>query len=1635
MEVYNWHTSTFESVSVPMPDGGRAQHAAALLGDGTVLLAGGTADPAVVGGGLIAAADVFELGARNDSSGTWDGTFLPVNGDMQFPRRLADTVTINNGRVFLIGGLTATGGALAQSEIYTPRGGLNLRPSARTDLSSSQQSWAYGAPLVYRLTDPELDDVRVVVQWSNNGGRMWHAAASQAVTIGGDVAEAPAPLTSGDFDVETQAIAPRIFPQSDHTYIWAMTQDIPRPPEGGSTGPYIFRTIPFGAVQGSSAQSVPVTVLYNTKVIPTILPLASSTGVPGAEQGGDIEIWVHLRDIDGTGSPSNGDAAEAYFDYAIDANGDGIINDGQEFWNPMSATGAAKYEAQRGNNLQTGLMTYSESYLASEPEFGARPADKGWTVFEWDSVYDLGAPASSRADVFVRVRPYDNLGGVTPDEGFSAFLFNETNQPESIRLVRDPEGLWLDQFVPSGGNRFSVAVNEPLEFHFNGLVDPASVNEETIQIRLFGSQVLGVFTTEQDEQAFTSLVTFYPRTNSTDQDELVFSEQDNPTVLFPFNEYSVFIPGYAAHESLPMTTATVLPDLSGFATEPDETSHLVQNVEIDTSFTTNAGNYDNGEPNQLELITPVGGSSLAPDAAGITLSYSSGVDLTTVRWPNITLTVNNAGGPTAATAAAPVIPFQTSITNVQDPVTGHITSTVEIVPLTHLPSGRTITVQTDSGMLGANGRPVAATETAFTVVSYGTKSVAYNEDFSSQTFEDSSIANPAAWGTDPCAPGALTGLQGGGTPPQGGADLYVPDGAVVNITNAVSDYGNITVEKGGILRIRATSAVTIRATGDVSIAGTVDFKGENGWTATQGNVSSSTYQYTSPRSPGNHLGGTGYNQGGSGGKSQQTSAVRTAGSNGSGPEYGGGGLVAGNTTYYYYGAGGGAGAGHGAAGLPGGMAAAYSSSWTAMGNISVPGGTTGDPDMIVGPSAGSGGGGGGSSTYSTGWYHGGGGGGAGAGAVSIVCDGTFDLKPSGYMDGRGGDGGSTTHYGGSGGGGSGGGLKVTAGVAAKLDGVVDLRGGHGGPRATAYFSDYYARYQLVYGTMRFGGDGGPGRFVAAAPNFVSADDVRVKGQLMVQKVASIPTTSLAAVAPPSAFLNGGTVDVGTATAVHYSSLTVGSGKTVDLVGSNALTIFADVINVQGTLRINGKEPTWGFSTVNTGGVSGYAPTMDYYLGSSPPTQYVGAPGVLGGGKGGNGYSSGTATAANIYNAAGTDGVGPNKGKNKYLTSGGWQNGTYFYYGGDPGGGGGGNATGGASGWAPYVIPGYYNYVGLAAGTTSGRSPSAVEADVANGGGTGDPSTISVTNLSSFVGSGGGGGNAGKYIYSPCNWNYFGMAASAGSGGGALALVGDDTLTVSGTIESKGGGGNVSGAAYASYGYNHSGGGAGSGGTVLLIGDTVEIAPVTNINSATSGATFDLNGGIGGGWRQQYKNSSTISRYPTYNSQGNFGGDGGFGRLVVQYKTSLNGGATLFNRGGMEHVGFDDIYRRYTVLAGSARSTCLGGSNGGSYRSKWYDLGSVSPVVSNLFAGKVGSNTNFTLQGEGAQSHPHNPGPGGTGEPDPTRTSGMQSVSSNFLNGWRFFRFGGVISRASTDPTKPAPAIDNVQFPHVTDDVD
>lgn len=1634
MELFNWETSTFEPVNAPMPDGPRAEHLGTLLGDGSVLLAGGRTDASVANAPVVPAADVFFLGTRDAASGSWSGSYAPVNGDMKTPRSQAQSTAIMNGRVFVAGGIDAAGAPVAAIEVYTPERGSNARPAARVSLPSNKQSWAFGAPIYYRLSDPEADPARVVVQWSNDGQVTWQNASPQADTIGGDVAEGTAGLATALVDNEAVTIDPvaRNTP-GDHIYIWAMSRDIPRPPPGTSVGGYNIRVIPYGAVQGEIGVSEPVEVLYNTKIVPTILPMENRvTGVPQSQQGGDILIWTHLRDVDGVGTNANGDPASVAFDYAVDANNDGQIRgDDNEFWFPMTPSGApaAGTVALTPYPQVAGAQTYSESAQDSDPAFGQRPASKGWTKFDWDSVYDLGAPATSVNNVWLRVTPYD------ADEGFPRVLRNRAGQPEELRLVRDPDALWLSSFSPRGGNKAAVKPNEPIDFLFNGVVAAGSVTAQTFQIYRGASRVEGVFVTTQTGPR-SSTVTFFPQPQNTTNDAPFYSVTSNPTVLFPFNEYRFRIPGYVRRTD-PKAGTMIRPAGATFPAET-RTFRLVQNVPIDGDedaqyrFTTTSGHFDDGVTPTRTTQFPTSGGTLPSRTSTFSLSFNHAIDSSTVKWTNgASPGIRVTGDQSAKSGPTPwVVPGRWSVTNTvaND---GTTTSTATFTPLHKYPSDMGVVLQSGSGLLGTNGRPVSTFSASYSTLPYGRVNASQTETFTTDAQNDTAVTT-AAWAIDPCTPGVVTGLQDGSTTPQGGSDLTVNSGQTVTISVTPADYNNITVNKGGTLIIRASSAATIRAKGNVTINGLVTFAGDPGYSGQQG-LSTQYYYLTAAQTAGTRAGGVAYNGGGSGADSVSSSANsgQNAGSAGFGSAPGAGGnVMSSGGASISYGAGGGAGGGHGTRGLDGGSASPYATlnfgNTVSWGGSSVGGSVVGSSTFTA-PTAGSGGGSGGTNRYSSNFYHQGGAGGAGAGAVTFLCDGAFTVGPSGYVDGSGGAGGAKAHGAGAGGGGSGGGLHIKSGGLATLDGIIDLRGGRGGPNGFGYFSDFYAfAYADSYGSARFGGDGGLGRLMVEAPNMLAKDEVRVFGQMMVRKITSIPTSSVAtAVAPHSAFTNGGTVPFGSTKEVRYTSLTIPASRTVTLTGTSAVRIFVDGdIDIQGKIVMNGggQAQSGVYTTDQTspyaGGHWGFT-----YMDST----VKGYAGTLGGGQGGDPHGQ-----PGTLSHEASDGRGPSFGKHLIGASSGWSN----YYSGDSGGGGGGNASAGRDGWAPYAALALYNYVGATANDSTGKG--ILSQNGGAGGARLDPSTLTSTALSTldnFVGSGGGGGNSGGYYN-----NQYGMAGTGGAGGGALAIITPKKMTfgAQSAIEARGGDGNQAGAAaiyvwtgstYTSY--NHAGGGGGSGGTVYLIGDEISIAKV-NVGEGVSkdGATFDMAGGMGGGYRTPLSNGSGILvGYPSYDSFGNFGGDGGYGRLIIDYKTSLNGGRTLVNRWGMEQSVFHDAKRQYRALAGSFSTACRGAPKSNLFQSKWYDLGSLRPIVNGASALTTSNVGSLTFQGQGAQSHPHNPGAGGTGEADPGNISALVNSAPSMLDGWRFFRFRGTFTRGAGSTV---PTVDNVQMSYVTD---
>ena len=274
-------------------------------------------------------------------------------------------------------------------------------------------------------------------------------------------------------------------------------------------------------------------------------------------------------------------------------------------------------------------------------------------------------------------------------------------------------------------------------------------------------------------------------------------------------------------------------------------------------------------------------------------------------------------------------------------------------------------------------------------------------------------------------------------------------------------------------------------------------------------------------------------------------------------------------------------------------------------------------------------------------------------------------------------------------------------------------------------------------------------------------------------------------------------------------------------------------------------------------------------------------------------------------------------------------------------------------------------------------------------------------------------------------NYSALGAIGGGGAGSVGIVSPNGVTINGTIQARGGDGATPGFAYYWYYYptGHSGGGGGSGGTVYVASNTVSIGAVTP-TTGTGGATIDLRGGLGGGRRSQHR-SLGLTQYPEYFTSGAFGGTGGYGRLVIDYTSSVNSGVQLVNRWGMEQSSADSASNSFKTFAGTARYFCPGLLIAGSTaRSTWYDLKSISPILTSFSAGLVQNTSVFTLKVEGAQSLPNTAG-AGTGSPDPNNTSGLFSPTANpVMTGWRWLRWDATFTRSTGSSGAPV-MIDNM----------
>lgn len=255
--------------------------------------------------------------------------------------------------------------------------------------------------------------------------------------------------------------------------------------------------------------------------------------------------------------------------------------------------------------------------------------------------------------------------------------------------------------------------------------------------------------------------------------------------------------------------------------------------------------------------------------------------------------------------------------------------------------------------------------------------------------------------------------------PTASITLPIRPGGVYNYTTITIPAGvTVSFAKDGI-----NSPITMLATGDVTIAGTIDIRGQAA--ATMKEPAGSFLQQGGLGGPGGYAGGRGGDPG-------------SAGAPGQGPggaEGGPGGSCAGYSTGH---PGGGGGGGFAAGGGTSHCRATYGFS----SNKGVGGAAYGSSVML--PLVGGSGGGGGGGAYSAAGTPGAGGGGGG-GALLLASSGKVTL--SGSILAQGGAGGSCSgwrpnYLGGGGGGGSGGIVRILA--ASYTGGTINVAGGGGG---------------------------------------------------------------------------------------------------------------------------------------------------------------------------------------------------------------------------------------------------------------------------------------------------------------------------------------------------------------------------------------------------------------------------------------------------------------------------------------------------------------------------------------------------------------------------------------------------------------
>lgn len=311
---------------------------------------------------------------------------------------------------------------------------------------------------------------------------------------------------------------------------------------------------------------------------------------------------------------------------------------------------------------------------------------------------------------------------------------------------------------------------------------------------------------------------------------------------------------------------------------------------------------------------------------------------------------------------------------------------------------------------------------------------------------------------------------------------------------------------------------------------------------------------------------------------------------------------------------------------------------------------------------------------------------------------------------------------------------------------------------------------------------------------------------------------------------------------NYTNATVNSGVSVypsawnGTKGGVLAFLTSGTLTVTGTIHAN----SMGFrgGTVGAGGVHTYSgggageAYCGYNSGNGGWQEGVAPAASCGGGGGGGAGNSVTAWSAGGIGGSGGGGGGTASGCSAY----------------SGGGGGGGYGTVGYGGGVenPFTATAGSNGSGTSSGRGGQGSYTSCHDRGGGGGGGGTYGIASLTKI--YLGSAGASGGRGN------EGGTTGMGGSGGRGGGAILIQGS-TINITGAIQARGANGSAATKDASSIGGS---GGGGAGGSIKIVGNNVSLGTTKVTATGGTGNTTWANGGNGGSGRIRVEYSSSIS---------------------------------------------------------------------------------------------------------------------------------------------------------------------------------